>query len=107
MQILTANHWTEPGDPSGRVRRRTEGAEGVCHLIGRTILTKQNIPPPQKLPGTKPPTKEYTWWDSWLQPHMLQRMTLSGINGRRGPWSCFYFLLIFLHHMNFANTLLV
>jgi hypothetical protein len=23
-----------------------------------------------ELPGTKPPTKEYTWWDLWLQLHM-------------------------------------
>jgi hypothetical protein len=23
-----------------------------------------------KLPGTKPPTKEYTWWVPWLQLHM-------------------------------------
>jgi hypothetical protein len=23
-----------------------------------------------ELPGTKPPTKEYTWSDRWLQPHM-------------------------------------
>jgi hypothetical protein len=25
---------------------------------------------PPELPGTKPPTKEYTWKDSWLQLHM-------------------------------------
>ncbi|KRY94697.1 hypothetical protein T4B_1720 [Trichinella pseudospiralis] len=30
-----------------------------------------NQPVPPELPGTKPPTKEYTWWDSWLQLHML------------------------------------
>jgi hypothetical protein len=24
MQILTANHWREPGDPNGRVRGRAE-----------------------------------------------------------------------------------
>jgi hypothetical protein len=29
---------------------------------------------PPELPGNKPPTKEYTWWDSWLQLHMQQRM---------------------------------
>jgi hypothetical protein len=40
------------------------------------------------LPGTKPPTKEYTW----LQLHMYHRMALLVINGRRGPWSCEYFL---------------
>jgi hypothetical protein len=41
-----------------------------------------NQPDPPELPRTKPPTKEYTW----LQLHMRQRMALSGINGRRGPW---------------------
>uniref|UniRef100_A0A0V1KH67 Uncharacterized protein n=1 Tax=Trichinella nativa TaxID=6335 RepID=A0A0V1KH67_9BILA len=30
-----------------------------------------NQPVPPELPGTKPPTKEYTWRDSWLQLHML------------------------------------
>ena len=39
MQILTANHWTEPTDPHGRVRGRIEGAEGVCNLIGRTTIS--------------------------------------------------------------------
>jgi hypothetical protein len=29
MQMLTANHWTEHGDPNGRYRGRTEGAEGI------------------------------------------------------------------------------
>ena len=41
-----------------------------------------------ELPGTKPPTKEYTERDLWLQPHMYQRMVLLGINGRKGPCSC-------------------
>ena len=39
MQILTANHWTEPGDLKGRVRGRTEGAEWDCNPIGRAIST--------------------------------------------------------------------
>ena len=42
----------------------------------------------QELTGTKPPIKENTWWDSWLQLHMQQRMAQSIINGRRGLWSC-------------------
>jgi hypothetical protein len=42
MQMLAAKHWTEHRDPNGRVRRRTEEAEGVCNPIGRTtILTNQ------------------------------------------------------------------
>jgi hypothetical protein len=47
-----------------------------------------NQPVPPELPGTKPPTKKYTWRDSWLQPNIYQRMALLVINGRRGPWSC-------------------
>ena len=50
--MLTANHWTERGDPNKGVTERTEGAEGVCKPIGRTISTNQ-IPTPE-LPGTKP-----------------------------------------------------
>jgi hypothetical protein len=38
MQILIANLWTEPRDPNGRVRGRTEGAEGDCNPIGRTTI---------------------------------------------------------------------
>ena len=38
MQILTANHWTEPGDPNGRDRGRTEGVKWDCNPI-RTIET--------------------------------------------------------------------
>ena len=29
-----------------------------------------NQPDLPELPGNKPPTKEYTWRDSWLQLHM-------------------------------------
>ena len=39
------------------------------------------------LPGTKATTNEYTCRNSWLQLHMKQRMALSYINERRGPWS--------------------
>jgi hypothetical protein len=45
-QMLIANHWTELGVPNGvlkgGVRGRTEGAEGICNSIGRTISTNQN-----------------------------------------------------------------
>jgi hypothetical protein len=44
MQIHTANHWTEPGDFNGRVKRRTEGAEGDCNSIGRTTLSTNWTP---------------------------------------------------------------
>jgi len=39
MQIFTANQGTEPGDPYGIVKERTEGAEGVCNTIGRTAVS--------------------------------------------------------------------
>ena len=29
-----------------------------------------NQPVPTELSGSKPPTKEYTWRDTWLQPHL-------------------------------------
>jgi hypothetical protein len=32
--ILTVKHWTEPGDPKGKVRGRIEGAEGDFNPIG-------------------------------------------------------------------------
>ena len=39
------------------------------------------------LPGTRPSTTECTGRDPWFQIHMYQRMALSDINGRGGPWS--------------------
>jgi hypothetical protein len=47
-----------------------------------------NQPVAPELPGTKPPTKEYTWIDQWFQLHMYQRMALLDNSGKRGPWSC-------------------
>jgi hypothetical protein len=82
--MLTANYWTEHGVPNGGVRERTEGAEGVCNPIGGTTISTNQIP--LELPGTKPPTKKYTWRDPWFWAHMWQRMALLDIN-RRGPWS--------------------
>ena len=68
MQILTANHWTEVADSYGRVRGRTEGAEGDGNPIARpTVSTNQN---PWELSETKQPTKEHTWAGPWLQAHV-------------------------------------
>jgi hypothetical protein len=84
--VLTANHWTEHRVPGG-IREQTEGAKGVCNIIGmNNNISPPHLPPEQA--GTKPPTKEYTWNNSRLQMHIQQRMALLGINGRRGPWSC-------------------
>jgi hypothetical protein len=50
MQILTINLWTEPRDPNGGVRERTEKAEGNCNPIGRTtISTNQTTQSSQRL----------------------------------------------------------
>ena len=48
---------------------------------------KNNINQPDlpELPGTKSPTKEYTWRDPWLQLHMQQRMALSMGGEALGP----------------------
>jgi hypothetical protein len=51
--------WHHPGRPgAGRAKS--------------SIFYSQGKKPtePAELPGTKPSTKEYTWRDSWLQPHM-------------------------------------
>jgi hypothetical protein len=37
MQMLIANHLTEPVDPKKRVHGSTEGAKEDCNPIGRTI----------------------------------------------------------------------
>jgi hypothetical protein len=43
--MLAANHQTEHGDPSGGVRKRAGGAEGICNPMGRiTTSTNQNTP---------------------------------------------------------------
>jgi hypothetical protein len=52
MQILIANHQTEPRDSNGRGRGRTEIVERECYPIGRTIISTNSLCP--KLSGTKP-----------------------------------------------------
>jgi hypothetical protein len=57
MQILRANHWTKVRNPYGRIRRRTEEAEGYYNPVGRP--TGSTNPDPWEFPETMPPTKEY------------------------------------------------
>jgi hypothetical protein len=49
MHILTATHQTEPWYLNGRVRGRTEGAEGEFNAIGRTISSNWTIKSSQGL----------------------------------------------------------
>jgi len=58
MQILTAIHWTEAGDPYGRIRGKIEGTEWDGNPIGRT--TESTNLDPGELPETKPQAKEHT-----------------------------------------------
>ena len=81
VQMCTAKHWTEHGDPNGEVRARTVGAEGVCNLIGRTTSTNQASPELNHQP--KSTQRGYPW----LQLDVQQRMTLSGITRRGAAWS--------------------
>ena len=57
--MLAANHWTEHRSPTEELEK------GLQELKGN-----QPDAPPPELPGIKPPTKEFTWSDPWLQPHM-------------------------------------
>jgi len=77
--MLAVNHQTEHRDPNGGGRERTKRDEGVCNTIGRTtISTNQNPQGSQRV----------HMGDPWHQPHMSQRMALSGINKGRNPWFC-------------------
>jgi hypothetical protein len=55
--MLIANHWTKHRDPTEKVRKRTEGAKGICNPIGRTTISANQTPPhpTPELPVTKPP----------------------------------------------------
>ena len=83
MQVLTANHWTEVGDPYGTVRGRIEGAEGDGNPIGRpTVLTNLDL---WKLPKTKSLTikKEHTQ-SGWRAPGTyVAEGALSSLSGRQ------------------------
>jgi hypothetical protein len=63
MWVHAANDWTDHRDPS------EEDREGLKEPHRR----KNNINQPDLLktpPGANPPTKEYTWRESWFQVHM-------------------------------------
>ena len=58
---------------SGKAPTERQGkGYGIGVPKGETWKEEKNInqPDPPELPGSKPPTKEYTWRDPWLQLHM-------------------------------------
>jgi hypothetical protein len=67
MEILRANHWVVVGDQYGRIRGRTEGPEGYCNPIGRTVSTNLDT---SEIPDSEPKTKEHSWAGSWLWKYM-------------------------------------
>jgi hypothetical protein len=66
--MLSTHFWTEHRVLDERARERIQGDAGVCNPIGGTTIWTNQYP--SELPGTIPPTKDYTWRDPWLQPHM-------------------------------------
>jgi hypothetical protein len=61
MQIFTVNHWTEPKDHIGRIRGRTEGAEGDCNTIERATISTD----PSEFPASKQRTKDHIRAGPW------------------------------------------
>jgi hypothetical protein len=59
---------------------------GFAAPCGEQHCKLDRLHPCPEFLGTGPPVKEYTWWNSWLQPHMWQRMALLDISRRSGPW---------------------
>jgi hypothetical protein len=57
----------EHGDHNGGVRGRNEEIEGFATHRKNKIINQPESP---EFSGTKPPIKEYTWRDPWLQLHM-------------------------------------
>jgi hypothetical protein len=71
MKIVTANQWTEVGDPWGWMRGKLEKAEEEGDLIRRPIVSK-NLDP-WDLSDTEPPTRQHTPADLSPRTHIQQR----------------------------------
>jgi hypothetical protein len=65
---------SQPSDWVQGPQSRSEGKDWRSWRSLQPHRKNNNInqpdPPPPVLPGTKPPTREYTWRDPWLQIHM-------------------------------------
>jgi hypothetical protein len=46
--MLTVNYWMDHRAPSGGTRESTQGAEGICNLIGWTTIWTNQLPPPPR-----------------------------------------------------------
>jgi hypothetical protein len=66
-----------------------KGAEEVCNLIGRTIISTNQYPTsPQEIPGTRT-ANQRVHMDRHMAPAAyVAEDGLSVINERRGPWYC-------------------
>jgi hypothetical protein len=104
-QILTANLWTESGDPNGRVRGRAERAEGDCHPIGRKTESINQIPQssqglnhePKSIHGlihgsTTYVAEDCLMWHQWEGTHLvlwrLDAPENRGAREMRWEWVC-------------------
>jgi hypothetical protein len=66
--MLSANHWTEHRVPNGGVKVLEKMNNGFA--TNRKNNNNNQLDTPPELPGIKPPTKDYTWRNPWLQLHM-------------------------------------
>jgi hypothetical protein len=85
-QMLTDNHWIEPGHHKGKVRVRTEGAKRDCNSIGRTtVSTNLNS---QSSPGLSHQSKSIH--GLFHDPYYIYNRGLPCLSllVRRCPWSC-------------------
>jgi hypothetical protein len=64
-----------------------KGLTGLRVLQPHGSSNNVNSQDTPELPGTGPPTKEYSWNNPSQWPHIWQRMALLDISGRRGSWA--------------------
>jgi hypothetical protein len=83
--MLAANHWMEHEVPMEELDKGLKELRGFSApwVEQQCQLARPTTPRPE-LPGTGLPTKEYTWQDAWLWPHMWQKRALLGFSGRSG-----------------------
>ena len=55
------------GFPMDELEKGLKELKGFADHRKNNNINQPDLP---ELPGTKPPTKEHTWMDPWLQPHM-------------------------------------